>query len=146
MNSSVKESWVSESGRGADAYEAWVDKLMTAQGADWCPGKTPPGAFSASLRHKVIGEINVIESRCDPCTGYRTDRHAALVDEPTVVLLSYLEGGEHIEFGGERYTGPRGTLSFGIAPNRRNLRSMSHCTRWLSRCLQDCSVTTCCLH
>ena len=104
MNSSVKESWVSESGRGADAYEAWVDKLMTAQGADWCPGKTPPGAFSASLRHKVIGEINVIESRCDPCTGYRTDRHAALVDEPTVVLLSYLEGGEHIEFGGERYT------------------------------------------
>ena len=104
MNSSVRESWVSESGRGADAYEAWVDKLMTAQGADWCPGKTPPGAFSASLRHKVIGEINVIESRCDPCTGYRTDRHAALVDEPTVVLLSYLEGGEHIEFGGEHYT------------------------------------------
>ena len=104
MNSSVKESWVSESGRGADAYEAWVDKLMTAQGADWCPGKTPPGAFSASLRHKVIGEINVIESRCDPCTGYRTDRHAALIDEPTVVLLSYLEGGEHIEFGGECYT------------------------------------------
>ena len=104
MNSSVRESWVSESGHGADAYEAWVDKLMTAQGADWCPGKTPPGAFSASLRHKVIGEINVIESRCDPCTGYRTDRHAALVDEPTVVLLSYLEGGEHIEFGGECYT------------------------------------------
>ena len=104
MNSSVRESWVSESGRGADAYEAWVDKLMTAQGADWCPGKTPPGAFSASLRHKVIGEINVIESRCDPCTGYRTDRHAALIDEPTVVLLSYLEGGEHIEFGGECYT------------------------------------------
>ena len=104
MNSSVRESWVSESGHGADAYEAWVDKLMTAQGADWCPGKTPPGAFSASLRHKVIGEINVIESRCDPCTGYRTDRHAALIDEPTVVLLSYLEGGEHIEFGGECYT------------------------------------------
>ena len=104
MNSSVRESWVSESGRGADAYEAWVDKLMTAQGADWCPGKTPPGAFRASLRHKVIGEINVIESRCDPCTGYRTDRHAALIDEPTVVLLSYLEGGEHIEFGGECYT------------------------------------------
>ena len=104
MKPSVRESWVSESGRGADAYEAWVDKLMTAQGADWCPGKTPPGAFSASLRHKVIGEINVIESRCDPCTGYRTDRHAALVDEPTVVLLSYLEGGEHIEFGGECYT------------------------------------------
>jgi len=104
MHSSVKESWVSESGRGADAYEAWVDKLMAAQGADWCPGKTPSGAFSASLRHKVIGEINVIESRCDPCTGYRTDRHAALVDQPTVVLLSYLEGGEHIEFGGERYT------------------------------------------
>ena len=104
MKPSVRESWVSESGRGADAYEAWVDKLMTAQGADWCPGKTPPGAFSASLRHKVIGEINVIESRCDPCTGYRTDRHAALVDEPTVVLLSYLEGGEHIEFGGESYT------------------------------------------
>ena len=43
MNPSVKESWVSESGRGADDYEAWVDKLMTAQGADWCPGKTPPG-------------------------------------------------------------------------------------------------------
>ena len=104
MKPSVRESWVSESGRGADAYEAWVDKLMTAQGADWCPGKTPPGAFSASLRHKVIGEINVIESRCDPCTGYRTDRHAALIDEPTVVLLSYLEGGEHIEFGGECYT------------------------------------------
>lgn len=104
MNSSVRESWVSESGHGADAYEAWVDKLMTAQGADWCPGKTPPGAFRASLRHKVIGEINVIESRCDPCTGYRTDRHAALIDEPTVVLLSYLEGGEHIEFGGECYT------------------------------------------
>ena len=84
MNSSVKEAWISEGSRGADAYEAWVDKLMTAQGADWCPGKTPPGAFSASLRHKVIGEINVIESRCDPCTGYRTERHAALVDEPTV--------------------------------------------------------------
>ena len=41
MNSSVKESWVSESSRGADAYAAWVDNLMTAQGADWCPGKTP---------------------------------------------------------------------------------------------------------
>ena len=104
MNCSLKESWVSDSDSGADAYEAWVDKLMAAQGADWCPGKTPPGAFSASLRHKVIGEINVIESRCDPCSGYRTDRHADLVDEPTVVLLSYLEGGEHIEFGGERYT------------------------------------------
>ena len=104
MNSSVKEAWISDSSRGADAYEAWVDKLMTAQGADWCPGETPPGAFSAALRHKVIGEINVIESRCDPCTGYRTDRHAAQVDEPTVVLLSYLEGGEHIEFGGECYT------------------------------------------
>ena len=110
MNSSVKESWVSEGGRGRDAYEAWVDKLMTAQGADWCPGKTPPGAFSASLRHKVIGEINVIESRCDPCTGYRTDRHAALVDQPTVVLLSYLEGGEHIEFDGERYTVAAGDI------------------------------------
>mgnify|MGYP000594784614 CR=1 FL=1 len=62
MNSSVKESWVSEGSRGADAYEAWVDKLMTAQGADWCPGKTPPGAFNASLRHKVIGEINVFDT------------------------------------------------------------------------------------
>lgn len=104
MNCLIKESWNSGDSSGADAYEAWVDKLMSAQGADWCPGKTPTGPFSASLRHKVIGEINVIESHCDPCTGYRTDRHAALVDEPTVVLLSYLEGGEHIEFGGERYT------------------------------------------
>jgi AraC-like DNA-binding protein len=77
---------------------------MSAQGSDWCPGKTPAGAFSASLRHKVIGEINVIESRCDPCTGYRTARHVESVEEPAVVLLSYLEGGEHIEFGGERYT------------------------------------------
>ena len=104
MNCSVRESWESGNSPGPEAYEAWVDKLMSAQGADWCPGKTPAGAFSAALRHKVIGDINVIESRCDPCTGYRTDRHAAMIEQPTVVLLSYLEGGEHIEFGGERYT------------------------------------------
>lgn len=89
---------------GADAYEGWVDKLMSAQGSDWCPGKTPKGLFSASLRHKVIGDINVIESHCDPCTGYRTAKHVENVEQPAVVLLSYLEGGEHIEFGGERYT------------------------------------------
>jgi len=104
MNCLLKESWESNGVRDADAYEAWVDKLMSAQGSDWCPGKTPGGKFSASLRHKVIGDINVIESRCDPCSGYRTDKHAALVEEPSVILLSYLEGGEHIEFGGERYT------------------------------------------
>jgi AraC-like DNA-binding protein len=104
MNCFVREAWDSGGARGGDAYEAWVDKLMSAQGSDWCPGKTPAGAFSASLRHKVIGEINVIESRCDPCTGYRTARHVESVEEPAVVLLSYLEGGEHIEFGGERYT------------------------------------------
>jgi AraC-like DNA-binding protein len=104
MNCFVREAWDSGGARGGDAYEAWVDKLMSAQGSDWCPGKTPAGAFSASLRHKVIGEINVIESRCDPCTGYRTARHVESVEEPAVVLLSYLEGGEHIEFGGELYT------------------------------------------
>lgn len=104
MNCLLKESWESSGVRDADAYEAWVDKLMSAQGSDWCPGKTPGGTFSASLRHKVIGDINVIESRCDPCSGYRTDKHAALVEEPSVILLSYLEGGEHIEFGGKRYT------------------------------------------
>ena len=104
MNCFVREAWESGGAGGRDAYEAWVDKLMSAQGSDWCPGKTPAGAFSASLRHKVIGEINVIESRCDPCTGYRTARHVESVEEPAVVLLSYLGGGEHIEFGGERYT------------------------------------------
>lgn len=104
MNCFVRESWESDGIRGADAYEAWVDKLMSAQGSDWCPGKTPGGPFSASLRHKVIGSINVIESRCDPCSGYRTERHADNIEEPSVILLSYLEGGEHIEFGGERYT------------------------------------------
>ena len=104
MNCFVRESWDSGGIRGADAYEAWVDKLMSAQGSDWCPGKTPGGPFSASLRHKVIGDINVIESRCDPCSGYRTEKHAESIEEPSVILLSYLEGGEHIEFGGERYT------------------------------------------
>ena len=104
MNCFVRESWDSDGIRGADAYEAWVDKLMSAQGSDWCPGNTPGGSFSASLRHKVIGDINVIESRCDPCSGYRTQRHAEQIEEPSVILLSYLEGGEHIEFGGERYT------------------------------------------
>ena len=104
MNCFVRESWESGGIRGADAYEAWVDKLMSAQGSDWCPGKTPVGRFSASLRHKVIGDINIIESRCDPCSGYRTQRHAEQIEEPSVILLSYLEGGEHIEFGGERYT------------------------------------------
>ena len=104
MNCFVRESWESDGIRGADAYEAWVDKLMSAQGSDWCPGKTPVGPFSASLRHKVIGNINVIESRCDPCSGYRTEKHAENIEEPSVILLSYLEGGEHIEFGGERYT------------------------------------------
>lgn len=104
MNCFVRESWRSDGIGGADAYEAWVDKLMSAQGSDWCPGKTPGGSFSASLRHKVIGDINVIESRCDPCSGYRTQQHAEQIEEPSVILLSYLAGGEHIEFGGERYT------------------------------------------
>ena len=93
MNCFVREAWDSGGARGSDAYEAWVDKLMSAQGSDWCPGKTPAGAFSASLRHKVIGEINVIESRCDPCSGYRTARHAEQIEEPSVILLSYLAGG-----------------------------------------------------
>ena len=74
MNCFVRESWDSGGILGADAYEAWVAKLMSAQGSDWCPGKTPGGPFSASLRHKVIGDINVIESRCDPCSGYRTEK------------------------------------------------------------------------
>lgn len=104
MNSFVRESWKSGSGRGADSYEAWVHKLKEAQGSDWCPGATPEGAFNASLRHKVIGDINVIESRCDPCNGYRTAAHANRIDEPSVIFLTYLEGGEHIEFGGERYS------------------------------------------
>jgi len=68
------------------------------------PGKTAVWPFNASLRHKVIGELNVIESRCDPCSGFRTKDHAARIDEPSVILLSYLEGGEHIEFGGQRFT------------------------------------------
>ncbi len=104
MSCFVRESWQSGAARGSDAYEAWVEKLMFAQGSDWCPGKTPVGPFSASLRHKVIGEINVIESQCDPCSGYRTDRHAEQIEEPSVILLSYLAGGEHIEFGGQRYS------------------------------------------
>ena len=126
MNCLLKESWESTSVRDTDAYEAWVDKLMFAQGSDWCPGKTPSGAFSASLRHKVIGDINVIESRCDPCSGYRTDKHAALVEEPSVILLSYLEGGEHIEFGGERYTVGAGDTFMGtilVELYRRNLNA-----------------------
>ena len=104
MNSFVRESWESGSSSGVDAYEGWVHKLKEAQGSDWCPGATPAGAFSASLRHKVIGDINVIESRCDPCTGYRTAAHANRIDEPSVIFLTYLEGGENIEFGGERYS------------------------------------------
>ena len=71
---------------------------MSAQGVIGAR-KTPTGAFSASLRYKVIGEINVIESRCDPCSGYRTARHAEQIEEPPVILLSYLAGGEYIEFG-----------------------------------------------
>ena len=104
MNSFVRESWESGSTSSVDAYEGWVHKLMEAQGSDWCPGATPGGAFNASLRHKVIGDINVIESRCDPCTGYRTAAHANRIDEPSVIFLTYLEGGENIEFGGERYS------------------------------------------
>ncbi|MDC1161049.1 hypothetical protein OAT10_04765 [Luminiphilus sp.] len=92
MNSFVRESWESGSRDGADAYDAWVHKLKEAQGSDWCPGKTPQGIFNASLRHKVIGDINVIESRCDPCTGYRTAAHANRIDEPSVIFLTYLEG------------------------------------------------------
>ena len=104
MNCYVKESWSSGPEQTGDAYDEWVDKLKAAQGSDWCPGRRPSGAFNASLRHKVIGELNVIESRCDPCSGFRTKDHAARVDEPSVILLSYLEGGEHIEFGGQRFT------------------------------------------
>jgi len=104
MNCFVKESWSSASDGNVNAYDAWIDKLMAAQGSDWCPRRRPAGPFNASLRHKVIGELNVIESRCDPCSGFRTKDHAARVDEPTVILLSYLEGGEHIEFGGQRFT------------------------------------------
>jgi len=104
MNCFVRESWESGISRGADAYEAWVDKLMSAQGSDWCPGKAPKGSFSASLRHKVIGDINVIESQCGPCTGFRTAQHANQVEEASVILLSYLRGGEHIEIGSERST------------------------------------------
>ena len=85
MNSFVRESWESGSSSGVDAYEGWVHKLMEAQGSDWCPGAAPGGAFSASLRHKVIGDINVIESRCDPCTGYRTAAHANRIEEPSVI-------------------------------------------------------------
>ena len=104
MNSFVRESWESASNSGADAYHAWVHKLKEAQGTDWCPGKTPAGAFTASLRHKVIGDINVIESRCGPCSGYRNAAHANRIEEPSVIFLTYLEGGEDIEFGGERYS------------------------------------------
>lgn len=104
MNCFVRESWDSGSHSTVEAYDAWVDKLMAAQGSDWSPGKTPNGVFRASLRHKIIGDINVIESRCDPCTGVRTALHAARIEEPSVILLSYLEGGEHIEFGNQRYT------------------------------------------
>ena len=104
MTCFVKESWSSASDSNVSAYDAWIDKLKAAQGSDWCPGKRPSGSFNASLRHKVIGELNVIESRCDPCSGFRTKDHAARIDEPSVILLSYLEGGEHIEFGGQRFT------------------------------------------
>lgn len=104
MNCFVKESWESSSEQPGAAYDAWVDKLKAAQGSDWGPGETPAGAFYASLRHKVIGEINVIESRCDPCRGYRNELHVSRVEEPQVILLSYLEGGEHIDFGGQRYS------------------------------------------
>ena len=104
MTCFVKESWSSASDSSVSAYDTWIDKLKAAQGSDWCPGKRPSGSFNASLRHKVIGELNVIESRCDPCSGFRTKDHAARIDEPSVILLSYLEGGEHIEFGGQRFT------------------------------------------
>ncbi len=104
MHCFVKESWSAASGSDVSAYDTWIDKLKAAQGSDWCSGKRPSGLFNASLRHKVIGELNVIESRCDPCSGFRTKNHAAQTEEPSVILLSYLEGGERIEFGGRRFT------------------------------------------
>ena len=104
MNCFVKESWSSVSEHDVGAYDTWIDKLKAAQGSDWCPGRRPSGPFRAALRHKVIGELNVIESRCDPCSGFRSKDHAAQHEEPSVILLSYLEGGEHIEFGGQRFT------------------------------------------
>ena len=82
MTCFVKESWSSASDSSVSAYDTWIDKLKAAQGSDWCPGKRPSGSFNASLRHKVIGELNVIESRCDPCSGFRTKDHAARIDEP----------------------------------------------------------------
>ena len=70
-----------------------------------------------------------------PCSGYRTARHAEQIEEPSVILLSYLAGGEDIEFGGERYTSQPVTPLCGTVHKRRLLRSMSHCTKSRWPCL-----------
>lgn len=112
MNNSVVETWSSEGIGRLNAYDQWVDKLMAAQGSGWTPGVTPAGGFRAALRHKVIDKINIIESRCDPCHGSRSERQVSLTEEHSIILLSYLEGREDIEFGGERYSLTAGDTFF----------------------------------
>lgn len=112
MTLQVVESWSSDSETRPNAYDRWVEKLMIAQGSGWTPGIAPKGPFRAALRHKVIGKINIIESRCDPCNGSRDERQVLATEEHSIILLSYLGGREDIEFGGERYSLRKGDTFF----------------------------------
>lgn len=88
-----------------DRTDAWQMALSSSY-RDWKVNKRVPADFTAQMRQRDIGGIQLVECICSPCGGSRTSQEIKRDDEPYLGIQITTRGMEHFKLGDQ-------ALSFG---------------------------------
>jgi AraC-like DNA-binding protein len=92
--------WSSSAFGPADATDAWQAALSDNYGL-WQVSKGVDKGFSASIHHRNVSGLRVVECVCDPCTGRRLPQQINRDAASFIGVQITKSGSERFHFGGE---------------------------------------------
>lgn len=90
-------------------YDQWNHELSKTYGA-WVPAKTPSSNFRAQLAHQTLGNFELVECICDPCSATRYGRQISSDDLEMLGIQLILSGKEQFVIEDQSYSLEPGDL------------------------------------
>ncbi|MEJ2864333.1 helix-turn-helix domain-containing protein [Actinomycetospora flava] len=86
------------SGEREAAVEALMSRTHVAMSVRLSPDR-PPSSFRARVRQHRLHDLTLVDTTCDPCSGVRSRRRAALTREPYLGVMVLGRGRETVDLG-----------------------------------------------
>lgn len=102
--SQTEQTWRITDNPLRERLEAWRD-VVDSTHLEWAVRAAPVDTgkpFSASVRRRRYGSVDLLDCRCDPCAGGRGLRQTRATDVDTVGVLAVMSGREVLEQDGRQ--------------------------------------------